>query len=196
MFERFSQDARLAVIDAQRHARDTGCFEIAAEHLALALLERDDDTGRYLADRVDGTESLAARFRDVRQRAGITPTDARALGELGIDIDRVVDAVERAHGENVLASGTRRGRFTWPWRRKIRRRPEGHIPFTSEAKRVLTQALQEAIALKERRIGSEHLLFALLTLPSGTRDVLADSGIDYLDARRALRGSRGLATGS
>jgi len=196
MFERFTQDARLAVLDAQRLARETGRFEITAEHLALALLGRDDDTGRYLTDRVGDAESLAARFADVQRRAGITSADARALDEIGIDIERVVDAVERTHGENALAPGGRRGRFGWPWRRRADRRPASHIPFTTGAKRVLEQSLQEAVALRDRHIGGEHVLLALLTLPGAVRDVLAESGIDYLDARRALRGRHGPATGA
>ena len=38
----------------------------------------------------------------------------------------------------------------------------GHIPFTPRAKKVLELSLREALALKDRHIGTEHLLLGLI----------------------------------
>lgn len=194
MFERFSREARLAVVDAQEQAREAGSHEIAPEHILLALRRQDDGTGRYLAGRLGDTEWLAARFRQVRRRAGITGADARALEEIGIDVDRIVEAVERAHGENALTPGTPRSGAGWFRRRwSADGAPKGRVPFATEAKRVMAQSLKETAALGDQHIGGEHLLLALLGMPGTVSDVLADEGVDYLDARRALRGGSGQA---
>lgn len=37
----------------------------------------------------------------------------------------------------------------------------------------------------------QHLLLALLGMSGAVSDVLGEAGIDYLDARRALRGASG-----
>jgi len=38
----------------------------------------------------------------------------------------------------------------------------GHIPFTPRAKKVLELSLREALALKHRYIGTEHILLGLV----------------------------------
>jgi ATP-dependent Clp protease ATP-binding subunit ClpC len=39
---------------------------------------------------------------------------------------------------------------------------KGHIPFSADSKKALELALREAIRLKHRHIGTEHILLALL----------------------------------
>ena len=45
MFERFTEPARQVVAGAQEEARRLHHHHIGTEHLLLALLEREDDTG-------------------------------------------------------------------------------------------------------------------------------------------------------
>jgi ATP-dependent Clp protease ATP-binding subunit ClpC len=44
----------------------------------------------------------------------------------------------------------------------------GHLPFSSPAKKVLEQALREALALKHNYIGTEHILLGLLADDRGS----------------------------
>ncbi len=77
---------------------------------------------------------------------GVLETDdgigARVLNEMGVDGEKlrtdIVDTIE-ADEES----------------------PEGHIPFTPEAKESLELALRAALGLGHRYIGSEHVLLAL-----------------------------------
>ena len=64
-------------------------------------------------------------------------------------------------------------------RRRWRRGTGGHRPFTPRAKKVLELALREAIRLKHRHIGTEHLLLGLVREGNGlAARVLTDAGIE------------------
>ncbi|MFC7618112.1 Clp protease N-terminal domain-containing protein [Actinokineospora soli] len=86
-------------------------------------------------------------------------------------MEAVVEAVERDHGEGAMATGGRRRR--------------SHTPFTREAKKVLEQALREALDLRDKHIGDEHVLLALLTLGA-----VEDVGVGPADVRAKLMASR------
>ena len=63
--------------------------------------------------------------------------------------------------------------------------PSARIPFTPGAKKVLELALQEAVALGHRYIGTEHILLGLLRQGDGVAaQVLTGLGAD-LDGARA-----------
>ena len=82
--------------------------------------------------------------------------DAEALEAVGIDPSLIYEAVEGS-------------------RPAVRKR--GHIPFTEAARDVLKQALREAIELKHRHIGVEHIALALTTFSLQDRAVRALDGI-------------------
>jgi hypothetical protein len=55
---------------------------------------------------------------------------------------------------------------------------KGHIPFSADAKKSLELALREAIRLKHRHIGSEHILLAMLRDESSEGGkILTGSGV-------------------
>jgi len=56
----------------------------------------------------------------------------------------------------------------------------GHVPFSPDAKKVLELALRETIRLADRRIGTEHILLAILRdrKSPGAR-ILVDHGITH-----------------
>jgi hypothetical protein len=59
------------------------------------------------------------------------------------------------------------------------RPPAGHIPFADGSKRVLEQALRAAVARKERRLDSGHVLLGVLAVGDPTVGrVLAQLGVD------------------
>jgi ATP-dependent Clp protease ATP-binding subunit ClpA len=66
--------------------------------------------------------------------------------------------------------------------------------FTEDAKRTLTLAQQEAERLQNQYIGTEHLLLALLRLPSGTaHTALRDLAIETDKVRETIAAVVGVA---
>jgi ATP-dependent Clp protease ATP-binding subunit ClpA len=155
MFERFTDRARKAVTDAQVAARGLGHNYIGTEHLLLALLEGDGIAAQVLSGL---GVTPAAIQREVLAEVGrgpLKPGDAEALGAIGIDLDEVQRRIEASFGPGALQWRPCRGA----------RRPTpfaGHIPFTPRAKKALELSLREALALKHKHIGTEHLLLGLV----------------------------------
>jgi ATP-dependent Clp protease ATP-binding subunit ClpA len=148
MFERFTQGAREATVDAQVAARRLGHGHIGTEHLLLGLLETDGVAATVLA----GLGVTAAAV----EHEILAEVDAKALGAIGIDLDEVRRRLEASFGPGALH---------WhpdPHCRHGRLRPGGHIPFTPRSKKVLELSLREALALKHRYIGTEHILLGLV----------------------------------
>ena len=76
MFERFTNEARTAVKDAEAEARELGSPTIEAEHLLLALTRQDPATAV-----------------------------GRALAEAGLDHDRVTEALDAERDRSLAAVG-------------------------------------------------------------------------------------------
>ena len=149
MFERFTKDARDAVVGAQEHARGEGSRSIGVRHLWLALC--GSPLGGTLASAGVTPDAMA-------DTAPSEVSDADALRSLGIDLESVRRAAEANFGEGALDRELG-GRRRW-FRRSARR--GGHIPFTDEAKKALELSLREAIRLDSGYIGLEHLALGAL----------------------------------
>ena len=155
MFERFTEPARKVTVDAQLVARRLGHSHIGTEHLLLGLLETDGVAAQVLG----GLGITAAAVeREIVTEVGRGPLgtgDAEALGAIGIDLDEVRRRMEASFGPGALH-----------WHPDPRCRDErprlGHVPFSPRAKKVLELSLREALALKHRYIGTEHLLLGLV----------------------------------
>ncbi|UJW33813.1 ATPase [Saccharothrix sp. AJ9571] len=176
MFERFTADARATVVSAQEAAREAGAGEVGAEHLLIALRDSAGGPARELLDaRLPDQAGLIAQFEEIRRRGGLSDADTEALEQLGIDVFKIIDAVERSHGEFALAGrgSRRRGRF-------------GHVPFSKSAKSALERSLREALEIGDRYIGVEHLLLALTVEPGPAADQLVAYGVDHATVRMAL----------
>jgi ATP-dependent Clp protease ATP-binding subunit ClpA len=180
MFERFTAPARQAVTKAVEQSRELGAHAIGSEHLLLGLLAQPHSAAAgILAD-------LGVRPDDLRRavRNGeFTDPDAQALESIGIDLEAVRRKVEEAFGPGAL--GRRRpARARWGWRR----RRGSHMPFTPHAKQALELALREAIRLKHRWLGTEHILLGLLRLKDSTAArLLASREVDHAAAEEAVR---------
>lgn len=174
MFERFTAPARAVVRGAVEVAERAGADGITPEHLLLALLDAEGTTAAsVLAHFGVAGESVAAAVSAALRRGGLSSADAAALGELGIDLDTVVAAVERVHGEGAFTGRKRRPR-------------RFHTPFTQPAKKVVEGALREALDRGDRFIGDEHVLLALLHAPGVAADVLAAEGLTHQAVRAHL----------
>jgi ATP-dependent Clp protease ATP-binding subunit ClpA len=206
MFERFTSEARNVVVGAQEQARALEHRFIGTEHLLLSMLANDDTAARLLRERGVTVESARAMIE--RYVGGVpprlTPSDADALRAIGIDIDEVRRRLEENFGPNPLAAPPQepvRRRFGL---RRTRRQPDGgqgggqpggpgitgHIPFSPRAKKVLELSLREALRLKHRSIGTEHVLLGLIREGEGLAAlVLAEAKVDLADLRRAVENS-------
>ncbi|EOD63823.1 Clp protease N-terminal domain-containing protein [Amycolatopsis vancoresmycina] len=170
MFERFTADARMAVVEAQIVARQSGSGEIGPVHLLAGLVKADVPLLTALGVAAD---DIAAELARTRRRGGVSDADAAALTEFGIDVEQIVERVEQTHGEGALA-----GRLG-PAKR-------GHLPFTTQSKKTLELSLKEAVRMGDKHLGQEHILLALAQ-QRGTEEVLARRGADYATLRRVVQ---------
>ncbi len=138
MFQRFTDRARRAVHLAQEEARLLRHNYVGTEHLLLGLLYEGEGVA------------------------------AKALGSLGISLERV-----RAQVEEIIGRG--------------QTIPSGHIPFTPRAKKVLELSLREALQLGHSYIGTEHILLGLIREGEGpAAQVLARLGADLNPVRQQV----------
>ncbi|MGY0501802.1 Clp protease N-terminal domain-containing protein [Nocardia sp. FBN12] len=182
MFEKFSKNARMAVVATQEDAKQLGAARIGPEHLLLGVLANaEPDLAAVLATRDITADSVRAA---VAQRATADPLggdDAEALRSIGIDLD----AVQASVAENFGAGAWDRAEPE-PKRGLLGRLLGAnwdHIPFSTEAKKSLELALREAIHCKDREISSAHLLLGILRAAESTT-------ADLVGGREAVSGLR------
>jgi hypothetical protein len=180
MFERFTKDARAVVQGAVEHAERTQAQTVGAEHLLLALLDREGSRASFALTALgngEGRESLRRGLEEARRRAGLSQAETEALAGLGIDVSQIIARVEEAHGVGAM-SGARQGK----------RSRSGRRGFGRDAKEILEKALRVAVARRDRHIGDEHLLLALTVRPGVPAEVLADHGVTHASLTRVLGG--------
>ncbi len=144
MLERFTRGARTVVTTAVEDARRSGAGSVRPEHLLSAVLV---DVHSPAVQALAGLGAPVSELRQVvaglrgRYGEGLDAADAEALRSIGIDLDDVVRLID-------AGPGSRRGR----------------VRLSADSRRVLELALGEAVRLRERFIGSEHLLLGLVTV--------------------------------
>jgi ATP-dependent Clp protease ATP-binding subunit ClpA len=201
VFERFTTGAREAVAQAQTHARRLHHPGTGTSHLLLALVGSDGPTGDLLRARGITIAAAEAALTEVLARdpapgapAGSRDPDADAvaLAAIGVDLARIRAAVEAAFGPGALDDPTpeergRRGLSGWGGRRGRGTRTCGAAWFGPDAKKALELSLREALRLKDRHIGEEHLLLGLLRGGDNVAvGMLGALGVDAADLRRAV----------
>jgi ATP-dependent Clp protease ATP-binding subunit ClpA len=195
MFERFTPNARAAVVAAQDQARRLGHRWIGCEHLLLAVAATDDETGAVLRAAGVTPERVRAELqrmigpgRDAQSNLFDT-IDRDALAAIGIDLDVVRGKVEEMFGPNALRPPCRPDRRWWR-RPRAGRRPRkssGHIPFTPRAKKCLAQSLHEATELHSGYLGVEHVALALLSTKSSvTEHILSVLDVSVPELRAGI----------
>ncbi len=177
MFERFSKEARAAVVDAAELATSQGSPLVGREHLLVTLATHGEPTIVAVSPHAaqDLATLLTQQSPEARDKA-----DAEVLAAIGIDLDAIRDRVAEQFGPQAWREGAPQ-----------RRRPSGilarllpdHRPFTPGARKSLELALREALVEGSREITATHLLRGLLRDPGP--HVLAILPPDVLGELRA-----------
>ena len=178
MFERFTDDARQAIVAAQQEAGALRHGWIGTEHVLLGVLVTDGDGAELLA----GFGLDAAGVRDDVVRIvgrGEDDIDRDALATLGIDLETVRERVERAFGPGALS---RRGHCR-------RGGVSTRLPFCRRAKKALELTLREAVSLGDGDLRTEHVVLGLLREGDGiAARVLTERGVTLGAARAKVAG--------
>jgi ATP-dependent Clp protease ATP-binding subunit ClpA len=156
MFERFTRQARVAVVLAQEVARELRIREIAPQHLLLGVLQAaGNDLSTVLSGYGLTSDVVRARLIEASPTTDDScDEDAEALRAIGIDLRAVRDNVAITFGPDVFDNALpRSGR---------RRRRRGHIPFTRTAKKCLELAVREALVHKDNEIACAHLMLGIM----------------------------------
>jgi ATP-dependent Clp protease ATP-binding subunit ClpA len=170
--ERFTREARQAVLDSAKEAERAQANEVDSPHLLLALLDSP-----VLADYGLSRESVETALSAARRKGGLSEADTEALRGLGIDVDKIVDSIEQSLGEGALATMKTR---------KKRRLFGNHVPFGQAAKQTLVRSLTEAKDLGADHLGNEHLVLALLAGGGLVTEVMEAQGVTYADLRQRI----------
>jgi ATP-dependent Clp protease ATP-binding subunit ClpC len=137
-------------------------FERFTEKARRVVIYAQEEA-RMLNQNYIGTEHLLLGL--IREQDGIA---AKALESLNISLEDVHQQVEELIG---------RGTYV----------PNGHIPFTPRAKKVLELSLREALQLGHNYIGTEHILLGLIREGEGVAaQVLLNLGADLEKVRSAV----------
>lgn len=189
MFERFTRAARAVVIDARAQTRRLHHRRVGTEHLLLALLRHGDSAAAALRGVGVTAEAVEAAIdRHLRNAPGILgEEDAAALRAIGVDLFEVRARIEENFGPVPLTPQPEEPRRWFGLRRSRTARGEsagGHLRFSPRSKKVLELSLREAIRLKHKEIGAEHILLGLLRENRGlAATILAEAGVDFADLR-------------
>lgn len=184
MCARFTDQARVVVRRAVAQAQHDGRRPVGTEHLLLGILaDTDALAGRVLTEAGVDADDLRVRIRRHVGAAGIGlgEADAAALREIGVDLASVVARTADEFGPDALREAVPAPRRWWWLRRRAR------VPFSPPARTALELALREAVRLRHRHIGSEHLLLGVLREGGGPgAAVLTEAGVNLDDLRRRV----------
>ena len=100
MFERFTDNAREIVVQAQANARRLGHNWIGCEHLLMAAAMADDPVGEVLRDHGVTRERIEATI--LSTIGPLRDLDKEALASIGIDLDAVRAKIEAEFGPDAL----------------------------------------------------------------------------------------------
>ena len=139
MFTRFTKEPRQCVEAAVEEARMLGHDSVGDEDLLLGILRADESIA------AETLSSLGVTLEAAREESEVMFSEA--LSSIGISLEDV--RREAGTAFDMKLSGDRR------------------VPFSPRAKKVLEQALREALRLKDNYIGTEHVLLGILSNEDG-----------------------------
>lgn len=200
MFERLTDEARQVLVLAQEQSRDLGHDWLGTEHLLLGLVARREGVAADLLAEAGldlttlrGTVLTSIGGASTIDGSGILGSDGEAaLRSLGIDMDFVRSRIDEMFGRGALERPIPPRRRGHPLLGRRRRRcshpPTGpHLPLAARAKKSLELALREALRLRHRSIGPEHILLGILRVDDClAAQILVTRGIDVDELRERV----------
>ena len=168
MFERFTRDARAAVLEAAEAGTAAHAARIGRSHLLIGLAASAEPS-------LVEAGLTAPRLRQllVTLPQSAHASDAEALSAIGVDLDKIRETVERTFGPDAWEKGdpARRRRPGWLARLVQADRP----PFSPGARKVLELGLREALLDRSSEITTTHLLRGLLRDPGPEASALIEA---------------------
>jgi hypothetical protein len=166
MFERFTPDARAAVVHAQQHARRLGHNFIGGEHILLSVVSADHPASAVLGAHgitPEYVETEIARRIGLGRSAGAENVpfgglDRDALASIGIDLDAVRARIEATFGPHAMAEAD----LVVQRRLKGRRGSSRAHRFRLDPRRALPPGLRR----RRRRFHTDRAVTATLPHPS------------------------------
>jgi Clp amino terminal domain, pathogenicity island component len=161
MFERFGPDAKVTVVDAQKHARRLGHNYIGGEHILLSAVSQSSRASAILAAHGLTPEYVETEItRRVGSGAGagagadlFGSLDRDALAAIGIDLDTVRARIEASFGPQALA----RADFELQRGTKLKPRPAGSLRSRLDPRRALPPRLTRRWRRSANRYGNRRL---------------------------------------
>jgi len=149
-------------------------FEKFTNQAKETLAQSQQILRRYRHNQLDIEHLLLAML----EHEGGVP--ARVLGRLGVDVDAMQRKLERELGGRPQVSGGAAD--------------TGQIYVTPQANRLFDAAWQRAQAFGDSFVAAEHLLLAMLDVPSPAQRLLTEAGVTEEPLLGALRDVRGSQT--
>lgn len=177
MFERFTTNARAAVVQAQTVAKRLDATTIGTGHLLLGIIGTAQGPLKDTLTESGLTEQYVETR--LRERATFSEDDAAALRSIGVDLDAIRARLQEAFGKDVLDEPQ-------PARKSWLQRFIDHVPIMPPVKKALELSLREAIAHKDGFIGSEHLLLGLLRTQDKASYPIITDAVDPVELRRRV----------
>jgi ATP-dependent Clp protease ATP-binding subunit ClpA len=171
MFERFSSQARTVIRGAEAEAVRSGSPLIGTQHLLLSMLSLDR-TLAYAVLTAHGLtyDGVSKKINALVGPGELGPEDAAALSAIGIDLDTVRARMAASFGDYALDS-----------------LPGGRRRYAPRTKKVIELGLRESLRLKQRHVGTEHLLLGLIREGEGlAAKVIVDSGVSLSTLRDTI----------
>jgi ATP-dependent Clp protease ATP-binding subunit ClpA len=140
IFNRFAREARTSVEAAVEEARLMGHDSIGDEDLLLGILS----AGEGMA--AETLSSLGVSLDAAREASEQMASDA--LASVGISLEDIRSQAGEAFEMRIPDSR--------------------RIPFSPRTKKVLERALREGVRLRDRYLGTEHILLGILHSEDGT----------------------------
>jgi len=186
VFERFTPAAKALVIEAQAQRSTMDDRRVRSEHILLALLAEQGPSGEALRRHGFQAGRLLAQLEEIDEhRDDSEPeSDDRLLKGLGIEVEAIRRSIDETFGPGALDRA--RGRHHRRNQRG-RRNPstdDRRHGFDPASKRVLELSLREALRLKTRHIGPEHIGLGILNEGNCTAcRLLSGQGIELAQLR-------------
>jgi Clp amino terminal domain, pathogenicity island component len=173
MFERFTPDARAAVVHAQHHARRLGHNFIGGEHILLSVVSAGQPASAVL-----GAHGITPEYveTEIVRRIGLGRSagsgdvpfgglDREALASIGIDLDAVQARIEATFGPHAMAEAD----LMVQRRLKGRRGSSRAHRFRLDPRRALPPGLRR----RRRRSRTDRMVIATPPHPSRSAETAA-----------------------